>query len=289
MAKVVYNGTTGQVGGAIHSLTQNHEFEWIGVSNLECDLTDHEAIKQMFEKYQPDYFIQVAAYTAVDKAEDEQALSYAINAESTKLIAQLCKQYKATILYISSDYVYHSVQDQPIKETDPCSPQGIYAKSKYEGEEMIRNILAEHLIMRTSWVYDKDGHNFVNSMIKLGEARDALTIVADQYGAPTYAPDIATAMIKMVEHIDQSTQKDKLYGTYNFSNSGVTHWAGFAEEIFKIKGIDCQVSEITTEQFGAPAPRPKWSVLSTAKFKNAFEMPIRSWQACLRECLSDKK
>jgi dTDP-4-dehydrorhamnose reductase len=286
MPTVLYNGTTGQVGRAIQELSSDHPFDWIGISSADCNLTDAKAIKAVFENHNADYFIQVAAYTTVDKAEEEQELAYAINSESTKQIAQLCKENGMTMLYVSSDYVYHSIVDQPIKETDPCTPKGIYAKSKFQGEENVRATLPEHIIMRTSWVYDREGHNFVNSMIRLGQARESLTIVADQYGAPTYAPDIAEALITMVTQVDASTEKSKLYGTYNFTNGGVTHWAGFAEEIFNIKEIECTVSEITTEQFGAPAPRPAWSVLSTEKYRTTFNKTVRSWQECLRDCLS---
>lgn len=288
MAKVLYNGTTGQVGKAIQELTIDHSLEWIGVSSSVCNLTDTEAIKAMFDQHKPDYFIQVAAYTAVDKAEEEQDLAYTINAESTKLIANLCRQHHAKMLYVSSDYVYHNVTDRPIKESDPCTPQGVYAKSKYQGEENLRESLEEHIILRTSWVYDRDGHNFVNTMLRLGRAKESLTIVADQYGAPTYAPDIAEALVNIITKLNESGHTKALYGTYNFANSGVTNWAGFAQEIFDHEGIDCKVTGITTAEYGAPAPRPLWSVLSTEKYRTTFDKPVRSWKECLRDCLNGK-
>lgn len=287
MANILFNGLTGQVGRAIANLTKEDKANvWTGLSSNECDLTKPNEIEAAFHQYQPDIFIQVAAYTAVDKAEEDIATAFAINEASTAQIAQLCKASGATMIYISSDYVYHSISDRPIKETDPCLPKGEYAKSKYAGEQAIRETLDQHIILRTSWVYDKDGHNFVNTMKRLGGSRDSLTIVSDQLGAPTYAPDIATTILIIVDHLLLSEEKTALYGTYNFSNNGVTNWADFAREIFRIENIPCTVSEQTTEEFGAPAPRPKWSVLSHAKLNTTFGIKPRSWQECLKECLS---
>jgi len=288
MTKILYNGTTGQVGRAISQSTTLPDQEWIGISSSECNLTDLDSITQLFRTYNPDYFLQVAAYTAVDKAEDDQEMAYAVNSVSTKHIAQLCKEHQTTLIYISSDYVYHNTQQQPIKETSECSPQGIYAKSKYEGEKAITAILDQYIILRTSWVYDQEGHNFVNSMLRLGTDRESLTIVGDQFGAPTYAPDIAGAIIAIINKLEKTSQRNEIYGIYNFANLGITTWAGFATEIFRLAKLECMVSEITTEQFGAPAPRPKWSVLSTEKYQTAFQQSIRSWQECLRECLATK-
>ncbi len=287
MAKILFNGLTGQVGRALHHLVKKDTaHEWVGLATKDCDLTKPEEISQAFTKHKPDVVIQVAAYTAVDKAEEDSATAFAINEASTSQFAQLCKEAGAVLIYISSDYVYHSITDRPIKESDPCQPQGEYAKSKFAGEEAIRNSLSEHIILRTSWVYDKEGHNFVNTMKRLGGSRDSLTIVSDQLGAPTYAPDIALTVLTIVNQVLTSSDPSNLYGTYNFSNSGVTNWADFAREIFRLEQIPCQVAEQTTEDFGAPAPRPKWSVLSHAKLKSTFGITPRSWKECLKECLS---
>lgn len=289
MIKILYNGTTGQVGRAISQSTTQTDQEWIGISSAECNLMNLDSITQLFKTHNPDYFIQVAAYTAVDKAEEDQENAYAVNSISTEHISKLCLEYDTTLLYVSSDYVYHCDTQQPIKETAICSPQGIYAKSKHEGEKSIIQSLKKHIILRTSWVYDREGHNFVNTMLRLGADRESLTIVGDQFGAPTYAPDIAKALISIVDKLEDSQDSTDFYGIYNFANLGITTWSGFAKEIFKIAKLDCTVSEMTTEEFGAPAPRPKWSVLSTAKYRTTFDQSIRSWQECLRECLIGKK
>ncbi len=289
MLKVLYNGITGQVGKALHALTaEDQHIEWKGIDSSVCNLTDKSAIESAFTSYKPDIFIQIAAYTAVDKAESEQELAFQINAESTKTLANLCKASGATLIYISSDYVYNSFTDRPLKETDPCKPQGVYARSKYEGEQAIRLILDNHIILRTSWVYDQHGHNFVNTMLRLGKDRDELTIVSDQYGAPTYAPDIAQTLATIVKSLNSDSAFSQ-YGTYNFSNSGVTHWADFAREIFALRNIPCVVKEQTTEEFGAAAPRPKWSVLSHQKLNDTFGIVPRTWKECLRECLNEVK
>ncbi len=289
MVKILYNGTTGQVGRAISNSSTQSSQEWIGISSSECNLLDLDSITQLFEQHQPDYFIQVAAYTAVDKAEEDKDNAYAVNTLSTSHIAALCQKHHTTLLYVSSDYVYHCNTQQPIKETTVCTPQGIYAKSKHDGEKAIISQLPQHIILRTSWVYDQEGHNFVNTMLRLGTARESLTIVGDQYGAPTYAPDIANALITIIDTLETSKNRDDLYGIYNFANLGVTTWSQFAKEIFAIANIDCIVTDITTEQFGAPAPRPQWSVLSTEKYRTTFDQSIRTWQECLRDCLSGKK
>jgi len=289
MTKILYNGTTGQVGRAIGLAATQSDQQWIGISSAECNLMDLDSITDLFKTHDPDYFIQVAAYTAVDKAEEDKDNAYLVNTKSTQHISDLCLEHNTTLLYVSSDYVYHCDTQQPIKETTVCAPQGIYAKSKHEGEKAIMDTLDQYVILRTSWVYDQDGHNFVNTMLRLGADRESLTIVGDQYGAPTYAPDIAKALITIVEKLESSDAKEDLYGIYNFANLGVTTWSGFAQEIFKIANLDCTVTDITTEQFGAPAPRPKWSVLSTEKYKTTFDQSIRTWQVCLRECLSGKK
>ncbi len=285
LIRVLYNGIGGQVGNALQDqFRSNDAFLALGLSKEELDLTTMAGAEQLFERHQPDYFLHVAAYTAVDKAQEDVETCMNINAKATGELAELCKKYDTRLIYISSDYVYHSIHDRPIVETDPTTPQGVYAKSKFEGEEQIRKTWDKHYIFRTSWVYAPNGKNFVRTMLRLGPDKDALNIVADQTGAPTYAPDIARHLIEVI-HKERNADRAH-YGTYNFTNGGQTNWADLTRFIFENEGINCIVNDTTTAAYGAPAPRPHWSVLDNTKLEKTFNIRFPNWDESVRTCLN---
>lgn len=284
--KIMITGSNGQVGSELKALAQNYpefEFKYTDVDNL--DIGDRENVLKVFEDFNPDFIINTAAYTAVDKAEEEQQKAELINATAIRYLAEACKKHNTWLMHISSDYVYHIEPERPLLESDETKPQGIYAKTKLAGDKICQDADINYCILRTSWVYSFYGHNFVKTMIRLGSQRDELSIVADQIGAPTYAYDIADTLMKMIVKICGSEEKEGLIGTYNFANGGVTNWADFARKIFEIKKIDCKVSNTTTEAYGAPAPRPKWSVLDKSLIQKIFDIEIVDWEVSLKACI----
>lgn len=283
---IIVTGSNGQLGNEFKQIAQNNEsINFSFFNSKELDITDEEAVTAMFSSLQPDVCFNCAAYTAVDKAETETAFARKVNVIGAENLAKACLSQKAILFHYSSDYVYHIDQKDPLVENDPTSPQGVYAKTKLEGERKVSEILEQHIIIRTSWVYSSFGNNFVKTMIRLGKGRDALNIVADQIGTPTYAKDIAEASMEILDSILEKPETSP-WGIYNYSNEGTTNWCEFAKTIFELESIQCATNPISTEEFGAPAPRPKWSVLHKEKIKSTFDLQIPHWKTSLQECLS---
>ena len=277
MLKILVSGSTGQLGNELAVLAaQQNEFEFTFKSSNEFDLASEKSIKDCLNQ-NFDVIINAGAYTKVDQAEQEPELCYKVNADALYHIGRLSKP-STKIIHISSDYVYNSITDRPLVESDPTKPQGIYAKSKRDGEGNLLGLRPDSIVLRTSWVYSSFGHNFVKSMLRLGSERSELNIVADQIGAPTYARDLASTILLCLN-------APNLSGIYNYANSGKTHWADYARVIFNLTGIDCKVSEITTAEFNAPAPRPAWSVMDCSKIEKALGIRIQSWEESLKKCL----
>nr|WP_290934408.1 dTDP-4-dehydrorhamnose reductase [Haliscomenobacter sp.] len=220
------------------------------------------------------------AYTAVDKAEQENELAFAINAHAPGILAEACWEKGVQLIHYSSDYVYHNGINRPLLETDPSMPRSIYAHSKLEGD---KRVLAHPgaLVFRTSWVYSSFGHNFVKTMLRLGQERDTLRVVNDQIGTPTYARDIARMSLQIL----LSEQSGEQAGIFNYSNEGVCSWYDFARAIFDLSGIPCRVEPIPSTAYPTPAARPSYSVLDKSKFKAAFGLEIPYWRDSLVECL----
>ena len=216
----------------------------------------------------PNAVIHCAAYTAVDKAEDEQGLCYLVNASATENIAEICKKINAKMLYISTDYVFDGTKIGFYEVDDKPNPINVYGKTKLLGEQAVQRILDKYFIVRISWVFGEHGNNFVKTMLRLGKKRKELNVVADQYGSPTYTVDLAPLLVEMIQ-----TEK---YGIYHATNEGVCSWAEFAEEIFKIAGMDVKVNYITTAEYPTRAKRPMNSRLSKEKLieKSYFKLPI---------------
>lgn len=286
--KVLVTGSNGQVGRAIRksSAQSPHSFEFTDRDDL--DISNKELVEEYILGLKPKIIINAAAYTAVDKAEEEVDSCRAINATALEYIAQACQKLKepAFIIHISTDYVYHPEHEDYLTESSPTNPQSVYAQTKLEGEELLAKHSNQYVIIRTSWVYDEDGHNFVNTMDRLGAQKAQLNVVNDQIGSPTYAGDIANVILEIVE---KSNQNPSIFDTeklFNFSNEGITNWAEFAKEIMRIKKHDCIIHPIPTSEYPTPAKRPLNSRLDKTLIKKVLEIDIPTWQESLTRCLT---
>lgn len=266
--KVLVTGANGQLGYDIVKELKKQNIECYGATRKDFDIVDFEATEKFITNYMPDAVIHCAAYTAVDKAEDEQGLCYLVNASATENIAEICKKINSKMLYISTDYVFDGSKDGFYEVDDKPNPINVYGKTKLLGEQAVQRILDKYFIVRISWVFGEHGNNFVKTMLRLGKERKEINVVADQYGSPTYTADLAPLLVEMI-------QTDK-YGIYHATNEGVCSWAEFAEEIFKIAVMDVKVNYITTAEYPTRAKRPMNSRLSKEKLieKSYFKLPI---------------
>ena len=282
MAKILVTGSNGQVGNELQSLASGTNHDWIWTDVEELDITDEAQIRSFLQQQQPAFIINTAAFTAVDKAESQQALCEKINVQGPALLAKYGAEFGATMIQISSDYVYDNAVNRPLIESDPTQPQSVYASTKLAGDEVTLKY-AGNVVVRTSWVYSSFGHNFVKTMQRLGVEKDQLTIVDDQIGTPTYANDLAQALILIV---DQKIAGKELSGIYHFSNEGICSWYDFALAIFDEEKINCKVLPIPSSDYPTPAKRPHFSVLNKAKIKTALGIEIPHWRQSLKTCLS---
>ncbi|WP_181318122.1 dTDP-4-dehydrorhamnose reductase [Photobacterium kishitanii] len=290
MVKVLITGSSGQVGSCLVKQLQScPEIELLAVERNKLDITSEQDVIKTVNDFLPTIIINAAAHTAVDKAEDEVELSYAINRDGPKYLAQAAEKVGAAILHISTDYVFSGDKQGLYSESDSVSPQGVYGESKLAGEEAVINACPRHIILRTAWVFGEDGNNFVKTMLRLAKQRDSLGIVADQFGGPTYAGDIAAALIKIAKTITDSKNTFNIgdYGIYHFSGLPHVSWFNFAQVIYDkavtqgvlIKSPD--IKGIKTEDYPTPAKRPANSTLNTNKITTVFNIPASNWQSAL--------
>ncbi|MCL1604582.1 dTDP-4-dehydrorhamnose reductase [Phascolarctobacterium sp. ET69] len=276
--KVLVTGANGQLGYDVVKELQKQNIECYGAVRKDFDIVDFEATEKFITNYKPDVVIHCAAYTSVDKAEDEQGLCYLVNASATENIAGICKKINAKMLYISTDYVFDGTKNGFYEVDDKPNPINVYGKTKLLGEQAVQKILDKYFIVRISWVFGEHGNNFVKTMLRLGKERKEINVVADQYGSPTYTADLAPLLVEMI-------QTDK-YGIYYATNKGVCTWAEFAEEIFKIVGMDVKVNHITTAEYPTRAQRPMNSRLSKKSLQiNNFKY-LKLWNDALRQFLN---
>lgn len=282
--RVLVTGCQGQVGQCLVSRLR-HSVELLAVDRNQLDITNKLAVHNVVSNFRPDFIINAAAYTAVDKAEENIELAYAVNQDGPDYLAEAASQLGATILHISTDYVFSGEGDVAYSENDPTQPASIYGKSKLAGEEAVRTNTHKHIILRTAWVFGEEGNNFVKTMLRLGKSRTELSIVNDQRGGPTYAGDIADTLISIIQKL--SEEKDQLlYGTYHYSGYPNVSWYEFAEAIFRTaEQLNLQKSPtlhaITSEQYPTPAIRPKNSVLNNTKIREAFAIEPSNWRKAL--------
>ena len=277
---ILVTGSNGQVGSELQELSvlfPQYRFRFFSRTELAID--DGTAISDIFVTVKPDYVINCAAYTAVDKAESEKEQAIAINATAAGLLAKACRQAGAKFIHISTDYVFNGESETPLKEDAPVLPVNFYGESKWKGEQEAIRENAESIIIRTSWVYSCYGKNFVKTMLRLMGEKEQVSVVADQYGSPTYAADLAEAIMLII------SSGKWLPGIYHFSNEGVINWAQLAEEIRQQINSACTVQFITTEQYPTPAKRPRFSVMDKHKIVAAYNISLRPWQQSLQKCL----
>lgn len=280
MKKILVTGSNGQLGSEIKSLvTVFSNFEFVFTDRSQLSLEKPETISEFLDTVQPDYIINCAAYTAVDKAESEPELADLINHKAVEAIAKWSFSNNAKLLHISTDYVFDGTSATPLKEEDATNPQNEYGKTKLKGEQAALKENPDILIIRTSWVYSEFGNNFVKTMLRLMAERDSLNVVDDQIGSPTYAKDLAQAILDIISN--DNWQGD----IYNYSNEGEISWFDFAVAIKEIAGLDCAVSGIPSSQFPTPAKRPAYSLLNKSKIKETFEVAVPDYKSSLKKCI----
>ncbi|MEO6253298.1 MAG: dTDP-4-dehydrorhamnose reductase [Ferruginibacter sp.] len=280
---ILVTGANGQFGNELQVIASRFPHcQFLFAAKEELDITDFNSIIKYFSGHSIDFCINCAAYTAVDKAESEKEMAFLINADAVAILAKICCNNHTQLIHISTDYVFDGTAKQPYKETDETSPVGTYGISKLQGEELAVKHCPSTIIIRTSWLYSSFKNNFVKTMLRLMQERDAINVVNDQQGCPTYAADLAVAIM----HIINSEVSHENPGIYNYANEGTTNWYEFALAIKNISGSNCAVNPISTASYPTAAKRPAYSVLDTAKIKKVFGVSIPEWEDSLRSCLS---
>jgi len=279
---ILVTGADGQLGSEFRVLGPAYpEYDFLFVTKAELDISDADAIEKYFTQHTINYCINCAAYTAVDKAESEAATAFLINADAVADLAKACKARNTQLIHISTDYVFDGSATQPYKETDKTNPVSVYGSSKLKGEELALQHCPSTIIIRTAWVYSSFKNNFVKTMLRLMKERESINVVSDQVGCPTYAADLALAVMQVIN----SGKNLENPGIYHYGNAGITNWYEFAVAIKKLSGSDCLVNAITTDQYPTAAKRPAYSVLDTAKIKEVFGVTIPAWESSLEKCL----
>lgn len=277
---VLVTGASGQLGQALQSIKAGYgQLEFHFANSAGGDITDPEALRALFEKTKPDFCINAAAYTAVDKAESEPEKARAVNVAGARNLARICRETNCTLVHVSTDFVFDGSHSVPYKEDNATNPQGIYGLTKRDGELEIARGLERHFIVRTSWVYSQFGHNFMKTMLRLARERKEISVVNDQIGAPTYAVDLAHALLAIV------CSGKTAYGIYHYSNGGIASWCDFAAEIFRLSESHVTLHAIPTSSFPTPAKRPAYSVLDTSRIRSVFAIEIRDWKQALAEAV----
>ncbi|QKJ31464.1 dTDP-4-dehydrorhamnose reductase [Mucilaginibacter mali] len=281
MSKTLVFGASGQLGQCLKLVVSNNQVANVYFPDeTVANILDTNSLKKLFDEYQPDFCINCAAYTAVDKAETDIDIARKVNKDGAANLAVLCQTYNATLIHVSTDFVFDGKVPHLLSETDEAKPISIYGLTKLEGEQDIADTISKYYILRTSWLYSEYGNNFVKTMLKLGAERDQLKVIADQIGTPTYAVDLAETIM----HIIQSGKQE--YGIYHYSNEGVTSWYDFAKAIFDLSDTSVNLYPITTAEYPTAATRPAFSVMNKAKIKNTFGITIPYWRDSLAKCIN---
>lgn len=283
MPKILVTGENGQLGSELKELSSAYpQHDFIFADRNTLDLSNLCKLEDYFDDKTFDVIINCAACTAVDKAESDEELANTINHRAVSLLAKIAKKKNISLIHISTDYVFDGKNFSPYIETDPTDPQGIYGRTKRDGENAILEVSPKNsIIIRTSWVYSSFGNNFVKTMLRLGKERDSLGVIFDQVGTPTYARDLAKTILDILPQINNESPE-----IYHYSNEGVASWYDFAQVIFKLTNIACEVTPITTDQYPTPATRPHYSLLNKNKIKEHFGISIPYWKNSLKECLN---
>ena len=293
--RILVTGKNGQLGRSIQKIVNtgtkidNNQSpnDFIFVGREELDLSSESSISHYFDNNDRfDVIINCAAYTAVDKAEEEQELANQVNHLAVKQLTKIAKDQKAKLIHISTDYVFDGESNKPYLETDTPNPINAYSRTKLAGEKALQTVMPMNaLVIRASWLYSEYSNNFVSTMLRLGRERDELSVVNDQMGSPTYAADLADAILEIIKHkkfrdVAQTTQ------IYNYSNEGEISWYEFAKEIFKIEKIECEVNPVTSQQYPTPAKRPRNTLMNKDKIVKVFNIKISNWKSSLNTCMT---
>jgi len=287
--KVLVTGANGQMGQSISKYASNYEgLDFVYVTRKELDLSNLESIDSFFQKNDFDIVINCAAYTAVDKAESEPELADIVNHLAVKKIGQICKDRNIILVHISTDYVFNGRNFKPYIDTDTTDPQNVYGKTKLRGEVVLQEINPSGMIFRTSWLYSEYGNNFVKTMLRLGEEKDEVSVISDQVGTPTYASDLAIAILNIISPPAFKAQNISS-NIYHFSNEGIVSWYDFAKAIFEISNLGCKVNAIETVDYKTAAKRPYYSALSKNKAKKIDGIKLSYWKDSLVLCIQNYK
>jgi dTDP-4-dehydrorhamnose reductase len=278
---VLVTGSSGQLGQSLQFIAPKYvDIDFVFCSSSDLDITNSDNCETVFSKYNPNYCINTAAYTAVDKAESEPEKAHLINVVGAKNLAEVCKKHNTVLLHVSTDFVFDGEKNSPYTEEDLPNPTGVYGQTKLDGEKAIQEIWIKHFIIRTSWVYSQFGNNFMKTMLRLASERDSISVVNDQIGTPTNAVDLAEVLIKIIQ-TDNRQPATNNYGVYNFSNDGQCSWYDFAKKIFVVNNITINLQPIPTTSFPTAAKRPRYSVLDKGKIKRVFGVDVANWDESL--------
>jgi len=281
MTNILVTGSNGQVGSELRELSSEYKYNFFFTDRTTLDITDNKAVKEFIETNSINTIINAAAYTAVDKAEEDEVNADKINHLAVKNLAEIAKEKNIKLIHISTDYVFDGTNFKPYNEEDTTNPNGVYGATKLAGEISMRNINPSNsIIIRTSWVYSSFGANFVKTMLRLGKERDSIGVIFDQVGTPTYARDLARAILEILPNI-----KNEKVELYHYSNEGVLSWYDFAKEIMRMAKLNCQINPIETKEYPTPCARPHYSLLNKSKIKKEFTLNIPYWKDSLDECL----
>lgn len=279
--RILITGGNGQLGQSFAKVAEEYPAHGFFYADLpELDITSQASVAAAISEFRPDVIVNCAAYTAVDRAESEPEAARAINADGARIVAEAASREGIKLVHISTDYVFDGTASRPLREEEPVAPLGVYGRTKLEGEQVVRASGAAAAVVRTAWLYSEFGANFVKTMLRLASERREVNVVDDQRGSPTYAPDLARAVMRVIENGVSG------FEIYHFAGSGVTSWCGFAAEIFRLAGSGVKLNPITTAEFPTAAPRPAYSALDTSKIASVGAV-VPSWKDSLKICIEN--
>ncbi|MGV3600074.1 MAG: dTDP-4-dehydrorhamnose reductase [Dyadobacter fermentans] len=278
--KIVVLGASGQLGSCLKKVSTERNLTDISFPSEEfANILDKDLLDQLLATEKPQFVINCAAYTAVDKAEDDVDTCRKVNRDGAAYIAEVCRKHGAALIHVSTDFVFKGDVPKLLSETDPADPENVYGLTKLEGEAAIAAVLPEHYTIRTSWLYSEFGNNFVKTMLRLGREREQLGVIVDQVGSPTYAIDLANTILDIIESGNTS------YGIYHYSNEGVTSWYDFAKAVFDLSETSVKLNPVKTSEYVTRAVRPAYSVMDKSKIKSTFGISIPYWRDSLGICV----
>lgn len=286
---ILVTGANGQLGKELQQLASSFpRFDFNFLSRKDLPIHHFKMVRDYFSVYHPAYLINCAAYTAVDRAEQEKDLAFQVNGEAVGVLAAICKEHHCKFIHISTDYVFDGMISEPYKEDSPTNPQSVYGASKLEGEKEALKYNPDSIIIRTSWQYSEFGKNFVRTMLKLMSEKEEINVVNDQIGSPTYASDLGEAIMMIISKC-QLSDVNWHPGIYHFSNDGIVSWFNFAVAIKELTDSKCKINPIRTSQYLTPAKRPAYSVLEKSKIQNSFDIQLKNWKESLAICIKHLK